>query len=542
MGLQSTDQPTYTVQAGDQFNPYTGQSLNGATVGTVLYNPKTAAPVYSPPTSYQAPVASPYVAPAPALTTSGQTSLYSGGANYTGPSINDFLKTAGQAYDFSSRQKLATQYGIQNYTGTATQNTQLLNILKGFATGNVSNTGIPNTMGSPGTLPNPNQPLQISNNGMLDLNKILGANLPNSTASSDIAGLLSLYGANTESTKQYDALSSQFTDLMKSLGGEGADLKSELDKEGVPQAYAQMKELNMQAAQLKGQLDKFDAETLSGKSSIEDQTIPTGLILGQQGQYQKQRDLTRIGKAAELSATIALSQAYQGNAELGLKLAQQAVDMKYQPILNEIDVLKAQLGFAQDKMSREDAARSKIISSLLELKVNDINQKKTTQSQIQTLAIQAATNGAPLSIITKMRGAPDAVTASQIGAQWIKGNLEKVGTTGGTGTGVKTVFTQTQINKGAANAGIPLSTFKTYSSDDQNFFVNGFSEFLAALKAIDSGSTDAKTVITGIQNDSVLSQTTKDVLIKQVNQKYPSSSTSTGTSWWDKIKSFFTGS
>jgi LysM repeat protein len=48
---------------------------------------------------------------------------------YVGTSIVDYLKSIGQASDYSSRAKLAAQQGISNYTGTAQQNTQLLNAL-----------------------------------------------------------------------------------------------------------------------------------------------------------------------------------------------------------------------------------------------------------------------------------------------------------------------------------------------------------------------------------------------------------------------------
>lgn len=49
---------------------------------------------------------------------------------YTGTSIVDYLKSVGQPSDFSYRSQLATQKGIQNYAGTAEQNTQLLNLLR----------------------------------------------------------------------------------------------------------------------------------------------------------------------------------------------------------------------------------------------------------------------------------------------------------------------------------------------------------------------------------------------------------------------------
>lgn len=55
---------------------------------------------------------------------------YTPAINYTGNSLVDFLKQAGQSTSFDSRETLAERYGISNYTGTASQNTQLLQKLK----------------------------------------------------------------------------------------------------------------------------------------------------------------------------------------------------------------------------------------------------------------------------------------------------------------------------------------------------------------------------------------------------------------------------
>ena len=48
-------------------------------------------------------------------------------------SIVDYLKSVGQDSSYVARKKLADQYGIQNYTGTASQNISLLNTLKSGA-------------------------------------------------------------------------------------------------------------------------------------------------------------------------------------------------------------------------------------------------------------------------------------------------------------------------------------------------------------------------------------------------------------------------
>lgn len=46
-------------------------------------------------------------------------------------SVVDYLNSQGKASDYSSRSALATQYGINGYTGSAAQNTQLLGMLRG---------------------------------------------------------------------------------------------------------------------------------------------------------------------------------------------------------------------------------------------------------------------------------------------------------------------------------------------------------------------------------------------------------------------------
>ena len=51
---------------------------------------------------------------------------------YSGNSIVDYLKSIGIDSSFSNRKKLAEENGIKNYTGTANQNTKLLNILRSF--------------------------------------------------------------------------------------------------------------------------------------------------------------------------------------------------------------------------------------------------------------------------------------------------------------------------------------------------------------------------------------------------------------------------
>lgn len=70
-------------------------------------------------------------------------------APYSGVSLVDALNQAGQPSDFASRKALATSQGISNYTGTAEQNTSLLNQYKqGLALANQSGVVSPSGQGA----------------------------------------------------------------------------------------------------------------------------------------------------------------------------------------------------------------------------------------------------------------------------------------------------------------------------------------------------------------------------------------------------------
>lgn len=66
----------------------------------------------------------------------GSSNKSSGGSkksssSYTGDSVVDYLKSIGQDSSYSNRAKLAKEYGISGYKGTTSQNSQLLNKLRG---------------------------------------------------------------------------------------------------------------------------------------------------------------------------------------------------------------------------------------------------------------------------------------------------------------------------------------------------------------------------------------------------------------------------
>lgn len=113
---QNTTANPYAVlpNGADTYNKQTG--LLGTAANPVDYIPKGATPTGTTAT--------------PAAQKAAST--------YTGSSVVDFLSQAGQPSDFNSRAALAAKLGITNYTGTAAQNTQMLNMLRGSSGGSSS--------------------------------------------------------------------------------------------------------------------------------------------------------------------------------------------------------------------------------------------------------------------------------------------------------------------------------------------------------------------------------------------------------------------
>ncbi len=113
--------------AGDQ-NTSLLNMLRATPVSTTV----TPTPIPTPQPTSQ-PLATPTPTPTSTITPSATpvSPVISTPTAYTGVSIVDYLKSIGQASDYTSRAKLATEKGITNYAGTAEQNIQLLNLLRG---------------------------------------------------------------------------------------------------------------------------------------------------------------------------------------------------------------------------------------------------------------------------------------------------------------------------------------------------------------------------------------------------------------------------
>lgn len=510
--------------------------------------------VAPPPAAYTPPVSTTPAYVPPAVTTPTVQPV-----NNSDPSLVNYLTSVGQPNDVNSRATLATKIGLvsnpEAYIAMANNgtngaiNTQLLNILRlqsagatdkqagtiasSLGNGKTTN-GVPDNIGSilgVGSLPGDTPISSDSLSGKkVDLASVLGAGTTNiSSGNTSIDQLLAMLNTSTPEDKTYADLNDKLVKLSASLDTEGSDLTTALEGQGVPEAQSALKQLNLDIAGKKGALEKFDAETLANNSSLEDQTIPTNLIQGQQAAYQKQRNLTKLAMSADLAATAAVAQAYQGNIELGTQIAKDSISLKYAPVENAIKTVMTQIGIAKEAMNTADTKKANIISELLKIEESRISTEKTNQTNILTQAVNAAANGAPLSVVNKMKAASDPAAAAVIGNQYLKGNNEPTPTNPKTPTTptAPVKFTPTQINKGASQAGLSTADFSKLPAEVQNYYVNNASSVTAinkAFKEIDAGDYTADEMKVDIDN-SILAAEVKTYLKNLVDKKYPQKKT-----------------
>lgn len=106
---------------------------------------------------------------------------------------------------------------------------------------------------------------------------------------------------------------------------------------------------------------------------------------------------------------------------------------------------------------------------------------KTSGADITAVAKSATLGNAPDSVISKIIAAPDLASALILAKPYIKDDQS-----GGT-----TKFTTTQLNSGAANAGVTPDEFKGFDDNTKNIFINGDLNSSKKLldKEIENGAT-----------------------------------------------------
>lgn len=289
-------------------------------------------------------------------------------------SIVDYLNSVGQPSDYTTRSKLAAQYGITNYTGTAAQNTQLLGILKTQqSSGTTSGTnpliykGVSLTNGTDAQIAaqkaaidaKSGLPATTSPSNALDISKIGNIKLPDVTfGSGDIASATA--SANAIKAKldalvaDQEAGKNSLADYLKSLPNTAQLRSNAYSEAGInPAQYfadqkARLAEIDTLTKDYNDTVAKRDQQI----AATQDKLASMNFINNQTAQITRNAAPLLNNKSANINAKVATMQALQGNFSEATKFVNQAVEDATADQKAKVDAFKLFYSINQDEISQ----------------------------------------------------------------------------------------------------------------------------------------------------------------------------------------------
>ena len=187
-------------------------------------------------------------------------------------------------------------------------------------------------------------------------------------------------------------------------------------------------------------------------------------------------ELDRVAKnhAIESSADAITAEFKLGNYTNAKAIVDTMVDAETEDLKIKLEGLKY---FAEKNDDKLNEAQKTLLAQRTAEVENEMNELKDLRTNIGEIQLKVAAAGGSADLIAKIGKSQDLTSAISLAAP----------TLGADGSGSGT-FTSTQINSGAAKAGVDISTFKGFDADTKNFFING--DIDGAKKSIDSAFLD----------------------------------------------------
>lgn len=290
--------------------------------------------------------------------------------------LYEYYSSQGQALpSVQARQTIASQAGIQNYTGSGDQNATLLRYLTSNGT----------------SAQNANPVIQSGNIGTQPLNVPTPNPIPNVANELSSAYANFTNQANTAQTN-VDTLSNErnqmkndYQVLLDQLTNQTADQQAQEQAQGLPQLSKDYQDLiNTSRTQT--------AKYLQGLQNIE--TRP-----GIRTEVNAQSQFLNRQNAIDSMFTNSLISAKQGDITNAQAQVDRAISLKYDPIKQQIQNKMQFLELNYQDLSRADQKLADAKSKQWELQLKQIEQQKSDETAVQNAIGQLASNGMPANAV-----------------------------------------------------------------------------------------------------------------------------------------------
>jgi hypothetical protein len=222
---------------------------------------------------------------------------------------------------------------------------------------------------------------------------------------------------------------------------------------GLPEFKTQMAQTKGEIAQRTAEFNAIDTQNLASRQAIDNEGgLTRSAYSGKLTQLDKNTAIAKATKASELTMLYAKQTALNGNIANAQAMASRAVDLKYQPIEDEIKVRQAQLAALEPILNKQEKTQALALQRKYEDEKQIMASAKDKEKQIQDLALTAAANGASQGIMAAITAAPDVDTAMQLAAPYLaKVATETVNVNG------RTLLIDSQTGKTIRDLGVTSS-------------------------------------------------------------------------------------
>lgn len=298
--------------------------------------------------------------------------------------LKSALESQGKAFTQENLNNLATSQGLSNYKGTDAQNVELLNKI---------NAGV--------------KPIALDN---LNVPQV---NIPSPAPVTPVAAQTNLASTILEQTKVQDTeaqqkasnLSQMIANLTPQLQGQTQALAEAQQQSGVQALTQNLTDINNQILMKTAEINQDDIKLQQSLQTIEDKPVAMEFISGEQQSVQRNAQLARALKNAEIGILNARAIGLQGNIQLAMDTAKQAVELKYAPQREAIATYKAQLEALQPILSADEKKQAREQELRTNLALKEVDNKQKQETAIQEMLINASSQGAPASLVARAQKA-----------------------------------------------------------------------------------------------------------------------------------------
>lgn len=220
--------------------------------------------------------------------------------------------------------------------------------------------------------------------------------------------------AETDAQKTARELSTKISALLPSTVGETQALADAKNQYKVNELTKNLNDINSQILMKQAELYKDDASLAMGLQNIEDKPIAMEFITRQQASLERRAQIARNAKLSEIGMLNVRAATLQGNIELANNLAKEAIDLKYAPIKETINLYSAQLKALEPLLSADEKKVAREQEIKTKLAMNEVEQKQADEKKIQELILNASSQGASSSLISKASLAKTPIEVAQI--------------------------------------------------------------------------------------------------------------------------------